>query len=86
MPQEKPALLQPTAQGRDIEIPVSNVRRTIANNMVRSVQEIPHAWMMMEIDVTELVAYRDGIKSEFKQKEGYNITYFAFFVKAVHKL
>lgn len=80
---EKSALLQPSAQGRDIEIPVTKVRRTIANNMVRSAQEIPHAWMMMEVDVTELVVFRDRIKTEFKQKEGYKITYFAFFVKAV---
>ena len=51
--------------------------------MVRSKHEIPHAWMMMEVDVTELVDYRDAIKDEFKEKEGYNLTYFAFFVKAV---
>lgn len=82
-PYEKSTSPQPAAQGRDIEIPVTKVRRAIANNMVRSAQEIPHAWMMMEVDVTELVTYRDSIKTEFKQKEGYNITYFAFFVKAV---
>lgn len=70
-------------QAGDIEIPVTKVRRAIANNMVRSVHEVPHAWMMMEVDVTDLVAYRDSIKTEFKQKEGFNITYFAFFVKAV---
>ncbi len=67
----------------DIEIPVTNIRKVIANNMVRSVQEIPHAWMMMEVDVTDLVSYRDSIKEDFKKKEGYNITYFAFFLKAV---
>ena len=67
----------------DLEIPITNIRRAIANNMVRSKQEVPHAWMMMEVDVTELVAYRDAIKDEFKAKEGYNLTYFAFFVKAV---
>jgi 2-oxoisovalerate dehydrogenase E2 component (dihydrolipoyl transacylase) len=67
----------------DIEIPVTNIRKVIASNMVRSVQEIPHAWMMMEVDVTDLVAYRDSIKDEFKAKEGYNVTYFAFFIKAV---
>jgi 2-oxoisovalerate dehydrogenase E2 component (dihydrolipoyl transacylase) len=71
-----------TAQG-DIEIPVTQVRKAIAKNMLRSTHEIPHAWMMMEVDVTELVEYRNQIKAEFKQKEGYNITYFAFFLKAV---
>ncbi|KGR78373.1 branched-chain alpha-keto acid dehydrogenase subunit E2 [Ureibacillus manganicus DSM 26584] len=67
----------------DIEIPVTSIRRAIANNMVRSKTEIPHAWMMMEVDVTNLVSYRDGIKSEFKETEGFNLTYFAFFIKAV---
>lgn len=67
----------------DIEIPVSGVRRAIANNMVKSKHEAPHAWMMLEVDVTNLVKYRDSMKNEFKQKEGYNLTYFAFFVKAV---
>jgi 2-oxoisovalerate dehydrogenase E2 component (dihydrolipoyl transacylase) len=70
-------------QNGDIQIPVTSLRRTIANNMVRSVQEIPHAWMTMEVDVTDLVAYRDEIKEAFLQKEGFNLTYFAFFVKAV---
>ncbi len=67
----------------DIEIPVTSIRRAIANNMVRSKHEIPHAWMMMEVDVTNLVSYRDGIKNEFKEREGFNLTYFAFFIKAV---
>ncbi|MFF2175544.1 dihydrolipoamide acetyltransferase family protein [Lysinibacillus sp. NPDC058147] len=79
----KPATPVQPIQAGDIEIPVTKVRRAIANNMVRSVHEVPHAWMMMEVDVTDLVTYRDSIKTEFKQKEGFNITYFAFFVKAV---
>jgi 2-oxoisovalerate dehydrogenase E2 component (dihydrolipoyl transacylase) len=67
----------------DIEIPVSGVRKAIAEQMVKSKYEIPHAYMMVEVDVTNLVQYRDGMKEEFKKKEGFNITYFAFFVKAV---
>jgi len=67
----------------DIDVPITGVRRAIANNMVRAKTEVPHAWMMIEVDVTDLVKYRNSIKEDFKQKEGYNITYFAFFVKAV---
>ena len=72
----------PVAVG-DIEIPVTGVRKAIAANMLRSKHEAPHAWTMIEVDVTSLVQYRDSIKNEFKQKEGFNVTYFAFFVKAV---
>ena len=66
----------------DIEIPVTGVRRAIASNMVRSKQEAPHAWMMVEVDATNLVEYRNRIKAEFRNKEGFNLTFFAFFVKA----
>ncbi|WP_042458181.1 dihydrolipoamide acetyltransferase family protein [Neobacillus dielmonensis] len=71
----------PVAIG-DIEIPVSGVRKAIATNMLRSKHEAPHAWTMVEVDASNLVGYRDSIKEEFKSKEGFNLTYFAFFVKA----
>lgn len=77
-----PVDFQETAAG-DIEIPVKGVRKVIADNMVRSKTEIPHAWMTVEVDVTDLVNYRNKIKDEFKAAEGYNLTYFSFFVKAV---
>lgn len=79
----KAATASVQAQAGDIEIPVTGVRKTIAQNMVRSTTEIPHAWMTVEVDVTDLVSYRNKIKNEFKQKEGFSLTFFAFFVKAV---
>lgn len=72
----------PVAQG-DIEIPVTGIRKAIAANMLRSKHEAPHAWTMMEVDATNLVEYRNVLKDEFKKREGFNITFFAFFVKAV---
>lgn len=67
----------------DVEIPISGVRKVIASNMTKSKQEIPHAWMTVEADVTGLVKYRDKIKESFKQREGYTLTYFSFFIHAV---
>ncbi|NMA91429.1 MAG: 2-oxo acid dehydrogenase subunit E2 [Amphibacillus sp.] len=67
------------------EIPVTGIRKAIATNMVRSKTEIPHAWMMIEVDVTNLVAYRNAEKDKFKEQEGYNLSYFAFFLNAVAK-
>ncbi|MBN8200407.1 dihydrolipoamide acetyltransferase family protein [Bacillus sp. NTK034] len=80
--QAAPAPNVPVMPG-DVEIPVTGVRKAIAANMLRSKHEAPHAWTMMEVDVTNLVEYRNSIKGEFKQKEGFNLTFFAFFVKAV---
>ncbi|WP_100373412.1 dihydrolipoamide acetyltransferase family protein [Bacillus sp. FJAT-45037] len=71
----------PVAHG-DIEIPVSGVRKAIAANMVKSKHEAPHAWTMVEVDVTNLVHFRNGVKGDFKQKEGFNLTFLPFFIKA----
>ncbi|WP_239254126.1 dihydrolipoamide acetyltransferase family protein [Listeria ilorinensis] len=72
-----------TTQTGDREIPISGVRKAIAKHMVASKHEIPHAWMMVEADATNLVRYRNTVKDHFKKEEGYSLTYFAFFVKAV---
>ena len=80
--QTSPVTNVPTAAG-DKEIPVTGIRKAIASNMLKSKHEIPHAWTMVEVDASNMVKLRDNLKSDFKQKEGYNLTYFAFFVKAV---
>lgn len=67
----------------DKEFPITGIRKAIASNMVKSKHEIPHAWTMIEVDVTKLVQYRNKVKDSFKKEEGYNLTFFAFFVKAV---
>jgi 2-oxoisovalerate dehydrogenase E2 component (dihydrolipoyl transacylase) len=72
----------PVAAGDQV-IPVSPVRRTIANRMVQSKHEAPHAWTMVEVDVTNLVNFRNQVKDEFKKKEGVNLTFLPFFIKAV---
>ncbi|MDR0266583.1 dihydrolipoamide acetyltransferase family protein [Paenibacillus sp.] len=68
---------------RETLIDVTPLRNAIATNMRQSVSEIPHAWTMVEVDVTNLVLLRNKLKDEFKRREGYNLTYLAFFLKAV---
>lgn len=72
----------PVASGDQV-IPVSSIRRTIANRMVQSKHEAPHAWTMVEVDVTNLVNFRNQAKGEFTRKEGINLTFLPFFIKAV---
>ncbi|MGZ9586189.1 dihydrolipoamide acetyltransferase family protein [Paenibacillus marinisediminis] len=64
-------------------IDVTPIRNTIATKMRQSVTEIPHGWTMIEVDVTNLVLLRSKLKDEFKRKEGVNLTYLAFVLKAV---
>ncbi len=70
------------AAAGDSELPVTGIRKAIAAHMLRSKHEIPHAWTMIEADVTNLVEYRNRLKDEFMTKEGFNLTFFTFFVKA----
>ncbi|WP_332237337.1 dihydrolipoamide acetyltransferase family protein [Sporolactobacillus sp. KGMB 08714] len=81
-PIQIPAQPSQTEAG-DIDVPLTGVRRTIAKNMVRSKHEIPHGWMMIEVDVTNLVNYRNRIKDAFLKKEGHKLTYLPFFIKAI---
>lgn len=84
MPAPQPSV--PTAATRlpgDKTVPLTPVRKAIAKHMVESVQQIPHAWVMIEVDATALVAARNRLKDDFKAREGFGLSYFAFFVKAV---
>lgn len=72
----------PIATG-DQEIPVTSVRKTIANRMIQSKHDAPHAWTMVEVDVTKLVQYRNQLKDEFLKREGVKLTFLPFFIKAV---
>ncbi len=70
--------------GDDAEVvEPSAIRKTIARRMVESKHTAPHAWTMVEADVTGLVALREQVKAEFKRKEGVDLTYLPFFIKAV---
>ena len=51
------------------------VRRAIAQRMTQSARDIPHAWTMMEVDVSGLVALVKGLKEEFRSREGVKLTY-----------
>nr|WP_026961934.1 dihydrolipoamide acetyltransferase family protein [Alicyclobacillus herbarius] len=64
-------------------IPPSPVRRTIAERMTYSASTIPHAWTMIEVDVSRLVSLHKQTKDSFLRQEGVKLTYLPFVVKAV---
>ncbi len=63
-------------------LPLTPTRRTIAARMLRSAQVAPHAWMVVEVDVTSLARWREGIKEEFRRSQGADLTFLPFAVKA----
>ena len=80
---ESATIASPTETTTDKIVSADPVRKAIAKKMVQSVNEIPHAWLMVEADVTNLVQLRNSLKDEFKQQEGLSLSFFPFFAKAV---
>lgn len=69
--------------GNEQVVALTPMRRAIAEHMLRSVQTSPHAWTMVEVDLSRLVRYRTSAKAQFKEREGVELTYLPFVIKAV---
>ncbi|MFN2451106.1 MAG: dihydrolipoamide acetyltransferase family protein [Candidatus Dormibacteria bacterium] len=67
----------------DTLVPMTPIRRSIAEHMVRSRQTSPHAWMMMETDMSAVVRLRAARKEEFRRRYGVGLTYLPFVARAV---
>jgi len=61
---------------------MDHVRKRIAEHMIISKQTSAHVTSVAEVDVTPLVQYREGIKRTFEAREGFPLTYTAFFIEA----
>ena len=66
----------------DTLVPLSQMRRAIANNMVQA-WSAPHAHAVMPVDVTELMKYREKVRHDFAAREGFDLSPAAFIAKAV---
>ena len=64
-------------------IQMSNMRRRIAEHMVYSKRVSPHTYTVAEVDMTRIAQFRDQVKGGFEKREGFSITYYSFFIKAV---
>lgn len=68
-------------QPRENRVPVRGVRKSIVKKMAESKRTAAHFTCVEEIDVTELVEFRNSIKDEMKA-QGVNVTYMPFIAKA----
>ncbi|HET7263591.1 MAG TPA: dihydrolipoamide acetyltransferase family protein, partial [bacterium] len=80
-----PAGAAATRSAGDQLQPLTALRRTIAERMARSKREIPHAYGVVEVDMTVLVRHRETHKAVWRTREGVNITLTAFIVRAVSR-
>src|SRR5438034_2981250 len=60
----------PSLSGDEL-VPLSQMRRAIANNMVQA-WSAPHAHAVMEVDMTDLMRYRERVRGEFQEREGFD--------------
>ena len=79
-----PAAAPPRGRGDELR-PLSPLRRTIAERMARSAREIPHAFGVIEVDVTTLVRHREAHKEGWRTREGVNVSITAFVVRAASR-
>ena len=70
-----------TSLAGDELVPLTQMRRAIANNMVQA-WSAPHAHAVMEIDMTALMKYRDKVRGDFQAREGFDLSPAAFICKA----
>ena len=64
-------------------IKLSQARKIIAQRMLESKHTAPHAWTMVEVDVTNVWKWRAAEKDRFQREKGQPLTLLPFFVYAV---
>src|SRR5690606_12528281 len=84
---------QPAAQkaapvsvnGQDEIVEMDRMRKLISGYMVQSVQTSAHVQSFIEVDVTNIVKWRDKVKNAFEKREGEKLTFTPIFMEAVAK-
>jgi 2-oxoglutarate dehydrogenase E2 component (dihydrolipoamide succinyltransferase) len=66
-------------------VEMDRMRKLIADHMVMSKHVSPHVTSFVEVDVTNIVKWRDKNKSAFEKREGEKITFTPIFIEAVVK-
>jgi len=61
---------------------MTKMRRLIAEHMVESVRVSPHVTTVFEIDLQKVVTCRETFKKAFAEREGFNLTYTPFLIRA----
>lgn len=85
----KPIVQQTAApvsvNGGDEIIEMDRMRKLISGYMVASVQTSAHVQSFIEVDVTNIVKWREKVKTAFEKREGEKLTYTPIFMEAVAK-
>ncbi len=77
------APVTPPVRGDTERVKMSSLRKAIADNMVRSFYEAPHASLITEVDVTSLVKHIQEQKIDFQKQHGVKLSITAFVARAI---
>ena len=78
----KPQAPQVFAESDDEIVEMDRMRRLIADHMVMSVKTSPHVTSFIEVDVTNMVKWREKVKDDFQKREKEKITFTPLFIEA----
>lgn len=71
------------AAGREELVPWTNIRRRTAEHMVAAHLETARAWNAVEADWSSIVTLRNRAKDNFKQREGFSLTFMPFLARVI---
>ncbi len=71
-----------TFTGASQTVPMTPMRKQIAEHMVASLRTSAHVYTVVEAEMTRVVATRDRFKEEFERRHGIKLTFTSFFVRA----
>jgi 2-oxoglutarate dehydrogenase E2 component (dihydrolipoamide succinyltransferase) len=81
-PAAAPAPALETSALRGTTVPMSRLRKVVAERAVVSMQTMAQLTTVVEIDVTKVAAYRDEVKADFLAKAGVKLNFLPFFTLA----
>ncbi|MGQ2982475.1 dihydrolipoamide acetyltransferase family protein [Flavobacterium sp.] len=84
-PQPTQKAMPVSVNGGDEIVEMDRMRKLISGYMVQSVQTSAHVQSFIEVDVTNIVKWRDKVKNAFEKREGEKLTFTPIFMEAVAK-
>jgi 2-oxoglutarate dehydrogenase E2 component (dihydrolipoamide succinyltransferase) len=73
----------PAATDRDEVVKLSKIRKLTGTAMLASKSTSPHAWSVVEVDFHNVDITRSTVKKQWKDDEGFSLTYLPFICRAV---
>nr|WP_294930679.1 dihydrolipoamide acetyltransferase family protein [uncultured Flavobacterium sp.] len=84
-PQKSQQAVPVSVNGENEIVEMDRMRKLISGYMVASLQTSAHVQSFIEVDVTNIVKWRDKVKTSFEKREGEKLTYTPIFMEAVAK-